>query len=91
MFFLFPLLPGFADGSKNSSVQPLTIKPTVIEDEAHIGANSDVVAGVTVGKRCQVGAGSVVTKDIPPFSLAVGNLARVIKRYNEKSSLWEKV
>jgi acetyltransferase-like isoleucine patch superfamily enzyme len=82
---------GFADGTKNSSVQPLTIKPTVIEDEAHVGANSVVVAGVTIGKRCQVGAGSVVTKDIPPFSVAVGNPAKVIKRFNEKSGLWEKV
>lgn len=81
---------GFADGTKNSSVQPLTIKPTVIEDEAHIGANSVVVAGVTIGKRCQVGAGSVVTKDIPPFSVAVGNPAKVIKRYNPESGLWEK-
>jgi acetyltransferase-like isoleucine patch superfamily enzyme len=82
---------GFTDGTKNSSVQPLTIKPTVIEDEAHVGANSVVVAGVTIGKRCQVGAGSVVTKDIPPFSVAVGNPAKVIKRFNEKSGLWEKV
>ncbi|MBM3434967.1 MAG: acyltransferase [Bacteroidetes bacterium] len=82
---------GFADGTKNSSVQPLTVKLTVIEDEAHVGANSVVVAGVTIGKRCQVGAGSVVTKDIPPFSVAVGNPAKVIKRYNEKSGLWEKV
>lgn len=82
---------GYGDGSKNSSVQPLDIKPTIIEEEAHIGANSVVVAGVTIGKRTQVGAGSVVTKDIPPFSVAVGNPARVIKRFNEKSGTWEKV
>ena len=81
---------GYADGSKNSSVQPLDIKPVVIEDEAHIGANSVVVAGVTIGKRVQVGAGSVVTKDIPPFSVAVGNPARVIKRFNQDTGQWEK-
>ncbi len=82
---------GYKDGTMNSSQQPLDIKPVVIEEEAHIGANSVVVAGVTIGKRSQVGAGSVVTKDIPPFSVAVGNPARVIKKYNEKTGSWERV
>ncbi len=82
---------GYADGSKNSSGQPLDIKPVIIEEEAHIGANSVVVAGVRIGKRVQVGAGSVVTKDIPPFSVAVGNPARVIKRYNARTRQWERV
>lgn len=82
---------GFSDGTKNSSRQPLDIRPTVIEEEAHVGANSVVVAGVTIGKRSQVGAGSVVTKNIPPFSVAVGNPARVIKRFNHEKNIWEKV
>lgn len=82
---------GFADGSKNSSDQPLDIRPTVIEDEAHIGANSVVLAGVTIGRNCQIGAGSVVTKDIPPYSVAVGNPARVIKQYNHLTGEWESV
>ena len=82
---------GYEDGSKNSSEQALDIRPTVIEDEAHIGANSVVLAGVTVGRRCQIGAGSVVTKDIPPYSVAVGNPARVIKRFNMDTQQWERV
>ena len=82
---------GHADGSKNSSEQPLDIRPTVIEDEALIGANSVVLAGVTIGKRCQIGAGSVVTKDIPPFSIAVGNPAKVIKQFNHHTGAWERV
>lgn len=82
---------GYSDGSKNSSVQPLDIKPTIIEEEAHVGANSVVVAGVTIGKRSQVGAGSVVTKDIPPFSVAVGNPARVVKQYNHEKQTWDRV
>lgn len=82
---------GFSDGTKNSSQQALSIKPTVIEEEAHIGANSVVVAGVKIGKRSQVGAGSVVTKDIPPFSVAVGNPAKVIKQYKHETGSWEKV
>ena len=70
---------------------PLAFKPVIIEDEAHIGANSVVLAGVTIGKRCQVGAGSVVTKNIPPFTVAVGNPARVIKKFNFDSQRWERV
>jgi acetyltransferase-like isoleucine patch superfamily enzyme len=82
---------GYEDGTKNSSVQPLVIRPTIIEEEAHIGANSVVVAGVTIGKRSQIGAGSVVTRDIPPYSVAIGNPARVIKQFNHETGLWEKV
>ncbi len=82
---------GFSDASKNSSVQPLNIKAVVIEEDAHIGANSVVLAGIRVGKRSQVGAGSVVTKDIPPFSVAVGNPAKVIKQYNPETEKWERV
>ncbi len=81
---------GYADGSQNSSDQSLDVKPVVIEEESHIGANSVVVAGVRIGKRCQIGAGSVVTKDIPSFSMAVGNPARVIKTYNQETGVWEK-
>lgn len=82
---------GYADGNVNSSKQPLVIRPVIIEEEAHIGANSVVVAGVRIGKRSQVGAGSVVTKDIPPYSVAVGNPARVIKQYNHETGIWEKI
>lgn len=82
---------GYADGNRNSSEQPLDIRPVIIGDESHIGANAVVLAGVTIGRRCQIGAGSVVTRDIPDFSIAVGNPARVIKRFNTESNLWEKV
>ncbi|MEL6916666.1 MAG: acyltransferase [Bacteroidota bacterium] len=82
---------GYSDGSKNSSEQALEIKPTIIGEEAHIGANSVVLAGVTIGRNCQIGAGSVVTKDIPSYSVAVGNPAKVIKKYNHQSGVWESV
>lgn len=79
---------GFSDGERNSSEQELDIRPTIIEEDAHIGANSVVVPGITIGRRCQIGAGSVVTKNIPPFSVAVGNPARVIKRFDPTSGQW---
>lgn len=72
------------------SVQKVTTKPIVIEDESWIGANAVITAGVTVGKHSVVAAGSVVTKDVPPYSIAAGNPARVLKRYNFESKLWEK-
>lgn len=81
----------YADGTKNSKYQGLIRKPTVIDEDTHIGANSVVVAGVHIGKRCQIGAGSVVTKDIPDFSVAVGNPAKVIKRFDKEKQQWIKV
>ncbi len=53
---------------------------TVIEDAAFIGSDTMLVAPVTVGANARTGAGSVVTRDVPPDSLAVGMPARVIKR-----------
>jgi len=82
---------GYSDATKNSSLQPLHIKETVIEDEAHIGANSVVLPGVRIGKRSQIGAGSVVTKDVPPFCIAAGNPARILKRYDFEKSEWVRV
>lgn len=82
---------GYADASKNSSLQPLVIRETVIEPEAHIGANAVILPGVRIGRRSQIGAGSVVTTDIPPFSIAVGNPAKVIKQYDPELQEWRSV
>lgn len=54
-------------------------KPVVIEDDVWIGLGAIVCPGVRIGKGSVIGAGSVVTKDIPPRSVAVGNPAKVIK------------
>lgn len=51
----------------------------IIKNGAWIGANTTILKGVTIGQNSVVGAGSVVTKDIPPFSVAVGNPAKIIK------------
>jgi acetyltransferase-like isoleucine patch superfamily enzyme len=71
-------------------LQKVTTKAIFIDDEAWIGANAVITAGVTVGKHSVVAGGAVVTKDIPPYSVAVGNPARVIKRYNFEKEIWEK-
>ena len=55
-----------------------TISYTRIREGASLGANSTVVCGITVGRWAMVGAGSVVTRDVPDFGLVVGNPARLI-------------
>ena len=53
--------------------------PIVIEDNVFIGARSIILKGVTIGEGAVVGAGSVVSKDVPPYSIVCGNPARVVK------------
>lgn len=53
------------------------ITPTRIETGASIGANSTIVCGVTIGEYSMVAAGSVVTRDVPPYTLVMGNPARL--------------
>ncbi|AKU22180.1 sugar O-acetyltransferase [Massilia sp. NR 4-1] len=55
-------------------------KPIVIEDNVWLGGGAIVLAGVTIGKNSVIGAGAVVTKDIPANVVAVGNPARVIRQ-----------
>ncbi len=57
-------------------------KEIVIEDDVLIGMNSIILKGVHIGARSVIGAGSVVTKDIPADCIAAGNPARVIKIIN---------
>ena len=54
-------------------------RPIKVEDNVWICSNVVVLAGVTIGENSVVGAGSVVTKDIPPNSFAVGNPCKVVK------------
>ena len=72
-------------------LQPVTTAAITIEDDCWIGANVVITAGVTIGKHSVIAAGSVVTKDIPPYSVAAGNTARVIKQYNPITKEWERV
>jgi acetyltransferase-like isoleucine patch superfamily enzyme len=71
--------------------QNVTTAKITVEDDCWIGANAVLTAGITVGKHSVVAAGAVVTKDIPPFSIAVGNPARVIKHYNFEKKEWVRV
>ncbi len=70
--------------------QPVTTAKIVIEDDCWIGANAVITAGVRVGKHSVVAGGSVVTRDVPPFSVVGGNPARILKTYNTHTQKWEK-
>lgn len=54
--------------------------PTLIKRGASIGSSATIVCGVTIGERAMVGAGAVVTRDVPPNTLVVGNPARVRRK-----------
>lgn len=54
------------------------ITPTKIETGVSIGANSTIVCGVTIGEYAMVAAGSVVTRDVPPYTLVMGNPAKPV-------------
>ncbi len=71
--------------------QNVTTKLITIEDEVWIGANAVITAGVTVGKHSVVAGGSVVTKDVPPYSIVGGNPAKLLKQYNKHTGKWERV
>ena len=60
--------------------QPVLTDPVVIEDDCWIGLNAVILQGVTLGHGCVIGAGAVVTRSIPPWSIALGVPARVVGR-----------
>ncbi|WP_322975002.1 acyltransferase [Pedobacter sp. MC2016-05] len=70
------------------SKQPVKTAPIIINDGCWIAANVVITSGVTIGEHVVIAAGSVVTKDIPSFSVAAGNPAKVIKQYNAAEKKW---
>ena len=75
---------------------PIKQQSIIQKNDVFIGSGSWIgehvsIIGASIGKHCVIGANSVVTKDIPSYSVAVGCPARVIKRYNTILKVWEKV
>jgi len=86
-------------GTKNRHDSPesipkereLSYAPVVIANNVWIGESVSIMPGVTIGKGSIIGALAVVTRTIPPYCIAVGSPAKVIKKYNFDTSKWEPV
>jgi acetyltransferase-like isoleucine patch superfamily enzyme len=61
----------------------LEIRPVRVEEGADIGTGAIILSGVTIGKRSIVGAGAVVTRDVPPFAIVAGVPARLVRWRNQ--------
>lgn len=81
--FIGPCVAFTNDKKPRSKIYPEQFLRTTIKYGASIGANATILPGITLGEGCMVGAGSVVTKDVPPYAVVIGNPARIIK-YLEK-------
>lgn len=88
------IAPGVCIACAGHSIDPgqraagiSTSKPITIENNVWIGANAVICGGVTIGEGSVIGAGSVVTKDIPPMVVAAGNPCRVIRKVTEEDKI----
>jgi acetyltransferase-like isoleucine patch superfamily enzyme len=70
------------DGSMQTE-RDWKVVPTRVKRRASIGSGAVILAGITIGEGAMVGAGSVVTKDVPPRTIVAGNPARVIRELEE--------
>lgn len=67
----------FTNNPRPRSKRYVPVSPTLLMEGASVGANSTILAGITLGKYCMTGIGSVITKDVPDHALVYGNPARI--------------
>ena len=79
--FINDLYPRAANpGGGMQTEEDWEVVPTFIKKGTSIGSSATILAGVTIGENAIVGAGSVVTKDVPSFTIVAGNPARVLRK-----------
>lgn len=89
--FIADTIHGYEDISQPVIKQDLTkCSETKIGENSFVGVNACILPGVKIGKNAVIAANAVVTKDIPPFSVAAGNPAKIIKEYSYQTGAWEK-
>jgi UDP-2-acetamido-3-amino-2,3-dideoxy-glucuronate N-acetyltransferase len=76
--FIGPNVAFTNDPFPRSKQYPEKYSPTIVQKGASIGANATILPGLTIGQNAMVGAGAVVTKNVPPNSIVVGNPARIV-------------
>jgi acetyltransferase-like isoleucine patch superfamily enzyme/dTDP-4-dehydrorhamnose 3,5-epimerase-like enzyme len=89
--FIGPNVTFTNDRFPRSKQYPQEYLKTVVERGASVGANATLLPGVRVGQNAMVGAGAVVTKDVPPNSIVVGNPARIVNYVTANSSAGEEI
>lgn len=75
------ILASHSNASRNRNYIPSKPESVHIENDAWIGAGAIILNDVTIGQYSIIGAGSVVTKNVPPYTVVVGNPARIIKTF----------
>jgi acetyltransferase-like isoleucine patch superfamily enzyme len=90
--FIADTYHGFEDTGTPIMRQPMGApRPVVVERGAFLGIRAIVLQGVTVGENAYVGAGAVVDRDVPPRTLVVGNPARPVRAWDDRTGAWRSV
>ena len=85
------LTHNYLDVTRPIAKQGVTPNRTVVEDDVWIGGNSCINQGITIGTHSIIASGSVVTKNVPPYSVVVGNPARILRQYDFEKQEWTKI
>lgn len=80
----------YDDISRPIEAQNLVVSEVYIAEDCKINNGAVILPGVHIGKHVTIGANTVVNKDIPDYSVAVGSPVRIVKRYNFDTACWEK-
>jgi len=80
----------YEDVTKAIADQGVSTAAVTIADDVWIGGNVVILAGISIGEHAVIGAGSVITKDVPPYSVVVGNPAKIVKKYDFNLNAWIK-
>jgi UDP-2-acetamido-3-amino-2,3-dideoxy-glucuronate N-acetyltransferase len=82
--FIGPNVTFTNDVYPRSKLRPLKYPRTVLEQGCSVGANATILPGIRIGRYAMVGAGAVVTKDVPPYRLVTGSPARIRRKITQR-------
>ncbi|MEN5194446.1 acyltransferase [Sphingobacterium faecium] len=80
----------YEDVQTTIAAQGVAVAPVSIADDVWIGGHVVILSGIHIGEHAVIGAGSVVTRDVPAYSVVVGNPAKVVKMYDFNLNCWVK-
>ena len=81
----------YTDPNKIIISQGITTFEIIIEDDVWIGANSVILAGVSIGKHSVIASGSIIVQNVPAYTVVAGNPGKIIKQYDFSLQQWVKV